>query len=112
MTEIDDLDRHTLLAQRHRHRREDERRRRVTGQIRFLQFRPAVEAKGLEKTFACDLFVDEVGDRTREMTRHRKKPDPEFLLIAGGRTFRTEKMKINRHVKERDERQPDGSDND
>ena len=57
-------------------------RRRVTGEICFLQFWPAVETQRLENAFAGHLFVDEIGDRTSEMTRHWKETDPEVPLIG------------------------------
>jgi hypothetical protein len=46
--EVDDLDRDALFAQRHRERREDERRGHVAREERFLELREAVEAHGIE----------------------------------------------------------------
>src|SRR5713226_8486058 len=85
MAEINDLNWHALFAQRHRHRRENERGRRVTGEISLFQFRPAVESDRLEKAVASHLLVNEICDRTSEMTRHRQKSDPEFLVISRDR---------------------------
>ncbi len=87
MTEINDFDRHTLFAQGYRHWRENERRRRVTGEICFLQFWPAIKTKRLKKAVACYLFVNEIGNRTGEMTCDRQKSDSKFLFIAGRGVF-------------------------
>ena len=44
VAEVDDLERHPLLAERHRQRGEDERRLEVVRQERLLQLGPAAEA--------------------------------------------------------------------
>jgi|SRR6516225_4064333 len=102
MTEINNLDRDALFSQRNCHRRKDESRWRVTRKIRFLQFRPAIEPQRLENAFACHLLIDEIGNRTGEMTGDRQKSNPEFRFIGGRRVFRTEEMKIYCRVKKAD----------
>src|SRR5438128_1992856 len=60
---------------------------RVTGEICFLQFWPAIKTKWLKKAVACYLFVNEIGNRTGEMTCDRQKSDSKFLFIAGRGVF-------------------------
>ncbi len=95
MTEIDDFDRHTLLTQRHCHWREDKGRRRVTRQIRLLQFRPAVETHRLKNALAGHLFVDEIGHRAGEMTGDWQKSDPEFVWPGSCALLGTKQVKID-----------------
>jgi hypothetical protein len=75
VAEIDDLDRHPLLAQRHGQRGEDEGRLEVVRQKRLLQLGPAAEPDGLDQTVSTDLFVDEVSDRTGQVAGHRDETD-------------------------------------
>jgi hypothetical protein len=111
MTEVNDFDRYALLAQSHRHGRENECRRRVAGQVRLFQFRPAVESHRIENAFPVQLFVDEIGHRTGEMARHRQKSDSEFVLTPG-RLLRAKDVQINGSVNERDKRQSRHGDGD
>ena len=50
---------------------------------------------------ARETVVDEISDRTSEMTCDRQKSDPEFLLIGCGRVFGIEQMQIQPCVRER-----------
>jgi hypothetical protein len=61
---------------------------------------------------ARETFVDEISDRTSEMTRDRQKSDPEFLFIGRGRVLRTKNVEINRRMQQRDERKPPDCDYD
>jgi hypothetical protein len=44
---------------------------------------------------ARETVVDEISDRTREMTGDRQKSDPEFLLIGCGRAFGIERRRFS-----------------
>ena len=112
MSEINNLDRDALFAQCDGHRCQDERRRRVPGEIRFLQFRPPIKTQWLKNAGTGDLFIDEIRHRTGEMTRHRQKSDPEFVLVRCRRAFGIEKMKINRGVQHRNDYEPADRDTD
>jgi len=53
-----------------------------------------------------DTVVDEISDRTSEMTCDRQKSDPEFLLIGCGRVFGIEQMQIQPCDRDRDQNFP------
>src|ERR1700730_3478271 len=74
--------------------------------MRLFQFRPAIEADRLENAFAVKLFVDEIGDRTGEMTRHRKKSDSKFVLVCSTRSLGRKQMQIQPGMTERDQDEP------
>src|SRR5205085_4390891 len=83
MPKIDDFDRYALLAQRHRHRREDESRASVTGEIRFFQFGPAVEANWIEDVVTGEAAVNEVRHRTGKVAGDWKITHSEFFASLG-----------------------------
>jgi hypothetical protein len=51
---------------------------------------------------ARETFIDEIGNRTSEMTRHWQKSDPEFVLIGAICVIRSKNTEINRRVQQRD----------
>ena len=55
---------------------------------------------------ARETVVDEISDRTSEMTCDRQKSDPEFLLIGCGRVFGIEQMQIQPCDRDRDQNFP------
>ena len=73
--QVDDLDRHPLLAERHRQRGEDERRFQVVRQESLLQLGPAVEADRNEDPVAGHFLIDEVRDGTRQVAGYRNEAD-------------------------------------
>ncbi len=112
MTEINDLDRHALLAQSHGHGRKDERRRRVARQVCLFQFGPTVEPHRIENALAGHLFVDEIGDRTSEMACHRQKSDPELLVSRRSCPLGIKEVQIKRCMNQGDKRKPRHCDDD
>src|SRR6185295_6191198 len=80
MTEMHDLDFHSLLTQCHGHGRKNERRWHFIGfaEEHLLQLRKTAESHGLKKTVALQILVDEIRHRTREMTRHRDESNTEL----------------------------------
>ena len=97
-----------LLAQRHRHGRQNKRGRRVTGQECLLQLRPAAEPHRIERALPFDLLVDEIRDRAGQMARHRQKADAKFAsILRRARHFRRKPFQVQRTMHGRDQRQPE-----
>ena len=82
VAEEDDLARDALLAQRHRHRRQHEGRRRVAGDVGLLQLGPAAEAHRLEQAAAVHVLADPVGDGAGEVAGHRQEAHLELHLLG------------------------------
>src|SRR5262249_43923033 len=62
--QVNDLDWHPLLTQRHGEGRQDEGRLHVARQVRLFQLGEAVEPNGFNDPVPTQVLIDEVGDGT------------------------------------------------
>src|SRR5258708_37671898 len=82
MAQINDFQRYTIFAKLHGKWREDESGRCLAGKKSFFQLRPALKSQRLELGSTGYLLVNEIGNRTGEMTRDRQKPHSKRFVAS------------------------------
>jgi hypothetical protein len=103
MTQINYFDAHPLLAQGHRHRREDKSSLRVARQKGLFEFRKTVKPHRFKYPVPRHACVDEVGDGTCEVSGNRQKANPKLRLpLARGAEGKPIHLKIEPRVQNGD----------